>query len=61
MAVERYVTPTESLDWLRARLRKCGLTLDTFAEETGINKGNLWRYFTHQQRLLIELGVMPKR
>ena len=37
------------MDWLRATMKRRGLTLDSFAVEIGINKGNIYRYFMHQQ------------
>lgn len=43
------------MDWLRATMKKRGLTLNTLAEETGINKGNIYRYFTQQQRPRVDV------
>ena len=51
----KYVSPDESMDWLRATMRKRGFTLNSLAEEIGINKGNIYRYFTQQQRPRIDV------
>jgi DNA-binding Xre family transcriptional regulator len=51
----KYVSPEESMDWLRATMKKRGFTLNSLAEEIGINKGNIYRYFTQQQRPRIDV------
>lgn len=39
------------MDWLRARMDKLGYTsLEEVASELGINRGNLYRYFTLENR-----------
>ncbi len=53
----KYVSPEESMDWLRATMTKRGFTLNSLAEEIGINKGNIYRYFTQQQRPRVD--VLP--
>lgn len=45
------------MNWLRATMKKRGLTLNSLAEEIEINKGNIYRYFTQQQRPRID--VLP--
>ena len=39
------------MDWLRARMEKLDYTsLEQVASEIGINRGNLYRYFTLETR-----------
>jgi transcriptional regulator with XRE-family HTH domain len=39
------------MDWLRARMEKLGYTsLEEVAAELGINRGNLYRYFSLENR-----------
>jgi transcriptional regulator with XRE-family HTH domain len=39
------------MDWLRARMDKLGYTsLEEVAGQLGINRGNLYRYFTLENR-----------
>ena len=44
------------LDWLRARMEKIGYTsLEEVAREIGINRGNLYRYFSLETRPSVAL------
>ena len=44
------------LDWLRARMDKLGYTsLEQVASVIGINRGNLYRYFTLETRPSVAL------
>jgi len=52
---DKYVSPEESMDWLRATMNRRGFTLNSLAEEIGINKGNIYRYFTQQQRPRVDV------
>lgn len=53
--VKRY-TPEETYSWLRDRMTKLGYTsLEQVAAETGINRGNIYRYFTQEQRPSVAL------
>jgi transcriptional regulator with XRE-family HTH domain len=46
-----YLSPDETYDWFRRRMSESGhATLDELAEEVGINKGNLSRYFRQETR-----------
>jgi transcriptional regulator with XRE-family HTH domain len=41
----------QGLDWLYARLEKLGYqSLSEFATDVGINKGNLYRYFSFESK-----------
>ena len=47
---------SEGMDWLYAQLEKLGLTsLEQAAERCGLNRGNLYRYFTWETRPSIDL------
>lgn len=49
-------TPDETYSWLRDRMQKLGYTsLEQLAAETGINRGNIYRYFTQEQRPSVAL------
>lgn len=49
-------TPEETYTWLRDRMAKLGYTsLEQVAAETGINRGNIYRYFTQEQRPSVAL------
>lgn len=53
--VKRF-TPDETYSWLRDRMQKLGYTsLEQLASETGINRGNIYRYFTQEQRPSVAL------
>lgn len=44
------------LEWLRARMDKLGYTsLESVAREIGINRGNLYRYFSLETRPSVAL------
>ena len=44
------------LDWLRSRMEKLGFTsLEDVAREIGINRGNLYRYFSLETRPSVAL------
>jgi len=43
------------MDWLRSTMARRGFTLNSLSEEVGINKGNIYRYFTQQQRPRIDV------
>ena len=46
----------ETYAWLRERMDKLGFTsLEQVAAETGINRGNIYRYFTQEQRPSVAL------
>lgn len=54
-SAKRY-TPDETYAWLRERMDKLGFTsLEQLANETGINRGNIYRYFTQEQRPSVAL------
>ncbi len=54
-SAKRY-TPDETYSWLRDRMAKLGYTsLEQVAAETGINRGNIYRYFTQEQRPSVAL------
>jgi transcriptional regulator with XRE-family HTH domain len=46
------------MDWLRATMKKRGYTLNSLSEAVGINKGNIYRYFTQQQRPRVDVVPM---
>jgi transcriptional regulator with XRE-family HTH domain len=49
-------SPDETYAWLRDRMEKLGYTsLEQLAAETGINRGNIYRYFTQEQRPSVAL------
>jgi len=48
--------PKTGLDWLRARMEKLGYrSLEEVATEIGINRGNLYRYFSLETRPSVAL------
>ena len=61
MASTKTRTPSKSgnktgLEWLRARMDKLGYTsLEQVAREIGINRGNLYRYFSLETRPSVAL------
>ena len=49
-------SPDETYTWLRDRMEKVGYSsLEEVAIETGINRGNIYRYFTQEQRPSVAL------
>ena len=56
----KYLSPAESQIWLKIHLAKSKInSLTRLAEITGINKGNLSKYFWHIQRPTIDvIGVL---
>jgi transcriptional regulator with XRE-family HTH domain len=49
-------SPDETYAWLRDRMDKLGYSsLEQLAAETGINRGNIYRYFTQEQRPSVAL------
>lgn len=49
----------EGLDWLYGRMKKLNFTsLEQAAEQCGLNRGNLYRYFTWETRPSID--VLPR-
>lgn len=56
----KYLSPAESQLWLKFHLAKTKInSLTRLAEITGINKGNLSKYFWHIQRPTIDVvGVL---
>lgn len=49
-------TNITGLEWLRARMEKLGFTsLEDVAREIGINRGNLYRYFSLETRPSVAL------
>lgn len=49
----------EGMDWLHQRMEKLGLSsLEQVAERCGLNRGNLYRYFSFQTRPSID--VVPQ-
>lgn len=49
-------TDLTGLDWLRTRMDKLGFTsLEDVAREIGINRGNLYRYFSLETRPSVAL------
>lgn len=49
-------SPDETYAWLRDRMTKLSFTsLEQLAGETGINRGNIYRYFTQEQRPSVAL------
>ena len=52
----KYLNPAESQLWLKYHLRKNEIgTLTRLGEITGINKGNLSKYFWHIQRPTVDV------
>lgn len=52
----KYLSPAESQLWLKYQLAKTKIkSLTRLAEITGINKGNLSKYFWHIQRPTIDV------
>ena len=46
----------KGIEWLYARLEELGLTsLEQAAERCGLNRGNLYRYFTWETRPSIDI------
>ena len=46
------------LEWLRERMDELGYkNLDTVAAEIGTHRGNLWRYFNHDNTP--NMGLLP--
>jgi len=49
-------SPDQTYTWLRDQMEKVGYSsLEEVAVETGINRGNIYRYFTQEQRPSVAL------